>query len=190
MNTKNKLSIAALAALTAGATYIGYQNTSGALEERAHYQDLATRVDIKPGMDAPDFTLKSIIDGREISLSKLSDKTVLLDFWATWCGPCQKLTPDVERLYEECKENGLEIIQIATKNKEEVVKEYFKNQKVPFQVVHDKDDKLWRDYNLDGIPALFVIEKGKIKDMSQGYGTMSSDLLDRVKKELKKKSNN
>ena len=186
MNTKNKIALAGLEAVIAGAGYTAYKGANSALEERAYYQDLATRKEIKQGSIAPDFTLKSL-DGKEITLSKLEGKLVLLDFWATWCGPCQALTPHIKKLYEECKEDGLEVIQIATQNTEKDLEKYIKHNTPPFTIFHDKDNKLWRDYNLEGIPDLFLIENGKVKDMSHGYGTMSLDLMQRIKKEIKKK---
>ena len=186
MNTKNKLALAGLAAVIAGAGYIGYKGINDAAEERAYYKDLGTRTEIKPGMVAPDFTLKSL-DGKEVSLSKLEDKIVLLDFWATWCGPCQELTPHLERLYQECKDQGLEVVQIATHNEEGDLKKYLDMHKPPFSIFHDKDKALWREYDLHGIPALFAIEKGKVKYMSTGYGAASLDLIKKVKEEIKNK---
>lgn len=183
MSFKRDLALVGLTALLAGAGYLGYQRTNSALEERAHYQDLATRRDLKPGMDAPDFTLKSV-DGREISLSKLEDKIVILDFWATWCGPCQAVTPRLESMYKEFKDKGLEVIQIAIKDKEGDIKKYLETHKSIFPLVHDKDNKLRHDYNIEFIPMLFRIEKGKVVSISYGF---VPEWIENIKKELKNK---
>lgn len=189
MNTKNKLSIAALAALTAGASYFGYNNLEGVMEERAYYQDLATRIPLEVGMKAPDFSLRSI-DGREISLSKLEDKVVLLDFWATFCGPCKALTPYIKEVYDACKDDGFEVVQIAVKDKKPALDSYINKHGAPsWPLVHDSDDALWKSYQLDGIPSLFLIKNGKIEAIQGGYGSITLAWLKKIKTELKKKSN-
>lgn len=188
MNTKNKLSIAALAVLTAGASYIGYNNLQDVMEERAYYKDLATRIPLEAGMKAPDFSLRSI-DGREISLSKLEDKIVLLDFWATFCGPCIALTPHIKELYDTCKDDGFEVVQIAVKDKKSDLDAYLKKHGMPlWPLVHDSDDALWKSYQLSGIPFLFLIKNSKIEAIQGGYGPITLDWLKKIKTELKNKT--
>src|SRR4030042_294631 len=67
---------------------------------------------------APDFTLKTI-DGQEITLSKLKGKVVLLDFWATWCGPCRESIPHLIQLYKAYREKGFEVIGMSVNKEDE-----------------------------------------------------------------------
>jgi len=124
-----------------------------------------------PGL-APDFTLKTI-DGQEITLSKLKGKVVLLDFWATWCGPCRESIPHLIQLYKAYRENGFEIIGISLdKGDAAVVRNFVKSVDIPYPIVVATEE-VARDYRVTSIPATFFIDKeGKIREKISGFNSM------------------
>src|SRR5512143_444618 len=111
---------------------------------------------------APDFSLKSF-DGREITLSQLKGKVVLLDFWATWCGPCKESIPHLIQLYKDYRENGFELVGMnVEKGDPETVRRFVTSMDIPYPVVSAPQEVV-NSYRVTGIPATFLIDKeGKI----------------------------
>jgi len=124
-----------------------------------------------PGL-APDFTLKTI-DGQEITLSKLKGKVVLLDFWATWCGPCRESIPHLIQLYKAYRENGFEMIGISLdKGDAAVVRNFARSVDIPYPIVVATEE-VARDYRVTSIPTTFFIDKeGKIREKISGFNSM------------------
>ncbi len=120
---------------------------------------------------APDFTLKTL-DGPEIALSQLKGKVVLLDFWATWCGPCRESTPHLIQLYKTHRENGFELIGMSVdKGDEKVVRNFVQSMDIPYPIVIAPEE-LVRNYRVTGIPTTFLIDKeGKIRERTAGFNS-------------------
>jgi peroxiredoxin len=117
------------------------------------------------GAEAPDIKLSSP-EGKVVPLSSLKGKYVLIDFWASWCGPCRKENPNVVRLYNEYKDKDFEIYGVSLdQDKAKWLKAIEKDQ---LSWVHVSDLKGWQSsaaelYNVTGIPATYLIDKeGKI----------------------------
>jgi len=130
---------------------------------------------------APDFSLKSF-DGREITLSQLKGKVVLLDFWATWCGPCKESIPHLIQLYKTYRESGFELVGMnVDKGDGDAVRRFVKSMDIPYPVVTAPED-LVRSYRVTGIPATFLIDKeGKIREKVVGFsGTIAQQLDTKV----------
>jgi thiol-disulfide isomerase/thioredoxin len=130
---------------------------------------------------APDFTLKTL-DGKEITLSQLKGKVVLLDFWATWCGPCKESIPHLIQLYKDYRESGFELVGMNVDNGDgEVVRRFITSMDIPYPVVTAPEDVL-RSYRVTGIPATFLIDKeGKIRERMAGFNsTMARQLATQV----------
>jgi len=130
---------------------------------------------------APDFSLVNL-KGETVQLSALKGKTVILDYWATWCGPCVASFPGMQLAMHKYKDNpNIVFLFLNTfqreKNREEVVNEFLKNGKYPFNVLYDtknKEDETVFDvasaYNVTGIPTKFLIgPDGNIKFKFVGY---------------------
>ncbi len=118
---------------------------------------------LKEGDAAPDFTLKTP-EGKEVSLKKdLAGKVVLIDFWATWCGPCKMVMPDIQKLYESFKDNkDVAIYGISTFERGGDPAAYMKGQKFTYGLLV-KGDKAAAAYKVQGIPTIYVIGKdGKV----------------------------
>jgi len=79
-----------------------------------------------------DFTLTSI-DGEPLKLSDYQGKVVLVNFWATWCGPCVVETPSLVRIYNKYKDRGFAVIGVAMQSEEQGVKEFVKRYRCPMQ---------------------------------------------------------
>jgi thiol-disulfide isomerase/thioredoxin len=118
---------------------------------------------------AKNFELTAI-DGRQVRLSELKGKVVMIDFWATWCGPCAKSAPTLVKLYEKYKEKGFEILYISVDDKADVYKiaPYVKEHNLTFPVLYDKGAK--EQYNVKSFPtAIFVDKAGNIRFRDTGF---------------------
>lgn len=127
------------------------------------------------GLSAPDFT-GTTIDGETISLSDFKGKkAVIVDLWATWCGPCRLEMPELQKIYEKYSDQ-IEIIaasQDVSQNKAAdlvKIKNFVDELKITFTVVYDEDFNIAKKYPTPGIPYVVLIDKeGKIVKRITGY---------------------
>jgi len=118
---------------------------------------------------APDFTLQTP-HGNYVSLSNFKGKAVLLNFWATWCVPCKKELPSMQKLYEALKLDGVEVVAISIdRDKKERVHQYIKDYNLTFPVLLDPSQKVRKDYFILGLPTSYLIgADGKLKGFISG----------------------
>ena len=96
-------------------------------------------------------------------------KVVLLNFWATWCVPCRKEMPALERVAERYRMRGLEVIGVSADDKAADAREYADALGISFRIVHDATDSIQRAYQVSGLPTTFVIDKdGRIVSKTLG----------------------
>ena len=133
---------------------------------------------------APDFTLQTL-DGHEITLSQLKGRVVLLDFWATWCGPCRESIPHLIQLYQDYHGNGLELVGMdLDKGDVETVRRFVQSANIPYPIIVTPDD-VARSYKVSGIPATILIDKeGRIRERMAGFSSAIADKLTRKVAEL------
>jgi cytochrome c biogenesis protein CcmG/thiol:disulfide interchange protein DsbE len=107
---------------------------------------------------APDFALKDL-NGGICRLAELRGKVVVLNFFATWCGPCRQEIPDLVRLYERFRDNGLEIIGVSLDQEgEAVLRPFVKHYRISYPIVLGTR-KVVLDYGgIKGIPTTFLID--------------------------------
>jgi len=133
------------------------------------------------GKPAPDFTLKDL-DGREVALKDFLGKTVLLNFWATWCAPCREQMPQIELLSRDFKDKGLVVLGVNDNETVEVAKKYFAEHQYSFGSVLDSGKIMSGKYGVTGIPVVVLIDKtGVVRFFQQGYRT-EQDFPAEVKK--------
>lgn len=128
-----------------------------------------TRADSVPATPAPAWTLKDL-EGKPVSFAQFKGKVVVIDFWATWCGPCRVEIPGYVELQKKYAKDGLVIIGISLDEKgPAVVKQFAAKMGVNYQMVM-ADDKIVEAFGgIEAIPTTFIIDRaGKIRDRKVG----------------------
>jgi len=97
------------------------------------------------------------LDGQPFSLSEFHSKTLLVNYWATWCKPCKEELPSIGELYKNVHGQGLEIVAV-TSEKPAVVREYLKGKNLPFTFVLDPKDTIGKRFKLTIVPSTLVID--------------------------------
>lgn len=122
------------------------------------------------GKPAPDFTLQTV-DGNRYGLAALKGKPILLDFWATWCGPCREAMPAVEKIYQEFKDRGLIVLGVDAGEEHDIVGDFLKKTPLAYPAVLSGESTVLKDYQVKGYPSFVLIgPDGKIADYEVGFG--------------------
>ncbi len=124
------------------------------------------------GKPAPAFSLEVVHNGEpgaRLSLDALAGKPVLLDFWATWCGPCQVEAPIVSRVAERYKDRGLVVVGVNTNDKPGLAGPFAAKKRLSFPVVFDSQGDVGDSYDVRSLPTLVMVGKdGKVRAVRQG----------------------
>jgi peroxiredoxin len=122
------------------------------------------------GKDAPDFKLNGM-DGKPVTMAELKGSVVILDFWATWCGPCKASLPGLNKIYVDLKEKGLRVYAVDLEESKETIQPVAAKLIPDLAVLLDEDSAVSKKYGVSGIPQTVVIGKdGKIKKVFIGSG--------------------
>ncbi len=124
------------------------------------------------GQPAPDFTLSTIYnsaEGTKLNLGELHGHVVLLDFWASWCGPCMMQAPIVDRIFRRYHDRGLEVVGIDSNDRPGAGAIAAQKHGMSYPIVYDAVDSASLAYHVDSFPTLVLIGKdGTIKALRSG----------------------
>ncbi|MEO6446883.1 MAG: TlpA disulfide reductase family protein [Gemmatimonadaceae bacterium] len=158
--------VVAIVAMLGGGLYIG---------TRLAGRDLAR---VQVGAPAPDFQA-STLDGttRVKTLADYRGEVVLVNLWATWCGPCVIEMPSIQRLYDRYREDGLKVVAIAVDDPgfEQQILDFVSQRSFTFEVLHEGSGRIEAAFQTSGIPATFLIGRdGRIRKFQLGAADWDS----------------
>lgn len=133
------------------------------------------------GTEAPDWTLKDK-DGNEVKLSSLRGNVVMMDFWATWCGPCKAAMPGVQKMHEKFAGKNVKIFGVNMSEQDDgtKAKKYFADNKYTYGLLMG-GDKVANTYKVRGIPTFYIIGKdGKILFSGSGFSSKTEKELEAI----------
>ncbi len=140
--------------------------------------------ELKIGISAPLFQL-SDLRGHTISLAEFKGKVVILDFWATWCGPCRLSMPLLEKLQME-NPNDLKLLAINLEEPRDQVRDYVARQNIRTTVLLDLEGRVGRAYGSDQIPMQVLIDKkGIVRDIKIGFSPRMGEQLKKQLEQLR-----
>ncbi len=138
-------------------------------------------------MPAPDFTLKSL-SGKNIKLSEQRGDVVMINFWASWCGPCLQEMPALEQLHQRYKDLGFTLLGVNVEQNTDDAKDYLKNVNVTFPILFDITNEVSDTYEISGMPTTYLVDRdGNLRKLYVGYqpGTSEETYQQEIKALLK-----
>ncbi len=129
--------------------------------------------DAPPVIDIPDQA------GKKVDLNELKGKVVLVDFWASWCGPCKQEMPVLEELHKKYVKQGLVIVGINIDSNAKKMNNFLKGIPVSFRIVHDRKLAVAAKYGPETMPSTYFIGRdGTIRYVHAGFGEKDADELE------------
>ncbi len=138
---------------------------------------------VSVGQQFPDFEGEDLLSGEKIALKQFRGKVVLIDFWATWCGPCVGEIPNVKKAYNRYHKQGFEIISISLDHDKEDCERFVKRQKMTWHHIFDGRGRLAARYGVRGIPAMYLLGKdGKVVSDNARGGRLEPAIKEALRK--------
>lgn len=181
-----------LGAIAVAIWYIGYgpglsflnKSSSGSIPANSEFVSLESQgIDLgasggpapEVGKPAPDFALPDV-DGNVVRLSDFRGKTVVMNFWATWCPPCRREFPELVELYDANKDRGLVVLGVDLQEPANQVRRFAEDFGAKYPIVIDLDAEVAGQYRLLGLPTTwFVDSQGILR--AQHVGLLTDDII-------------
>ena len=138
---------------------------------------------------APDFTLPARAGG-DVSLAGLKGQVVLINFWATWCGPCRKEMPLLDQIYQRYKGLGFTLLAVNVEEDSAGAEHWLKDTPVTFPVLFDRQNRVSKLYDVSAMPSTVIVDRrGQVRFVHYGYtpGT-ENEYQDQIRTLIREKS--
>jgi len=121
------------------------------------------------GDGAPDFALKSAA-GSNVRLSEMRGQVVMINFWASWCGPCRQEMPLLDQLQQRYGKLGFVLLGVNVEQQQQTAQKFLKETPVRFPILWDSGNDVSRLYDVKAMPTTVIIDRdGKVRHMHPGY---------------------
>ena len=118
---------------------------------------------------APDFALPAR-EGADVRLSELKGQVVMINFWATWCGPCRQEMPLLQQLQSKYEPLGFTLLGVNVENDSAAAQAWLKGVPVSFPILFDRKNEVAERFGVQGMPStVFVDREGKVRYVHRGY---------------------
>jgi thiol-disulfide isomerase/thioredoxin len=131
---------------------------------------------------APGFQLDSLA-GSRVNLADYRGQVVLLNFWASWCGPCRKEMPILEQVYKQYKSKGVALVGVNVEPNSGDALNYLKATPVTFPILFDRDSAVSKAYQVQGMPNTVILDRaGRVRFIHRGYTPgAENEYLDQIR---------
>jgi peroxiredoxin len=144
----------------------------------------AAQAAVTPSAGAPDFTLPSL-GGANLRLQEQRGRVVMVNFWATWCGPCRVEMPHLARLYEKYRSSGFVVLAVNIDEDPRKAAGLAKQMGMTFPVLLDTEKKVSRLYDLSTMPSTVLIDRdGRVRYVHRGYRDGYEETYDKQIRDL------
>jgi thiol-disulfide isomerase/thioredoxin len=147
----------------------------------------ATQAQTVPiGQEFPTFRAAGAIDKKPVDLGALRGQVVLVDFWATWCGPCRAAVPTIRDFHKQYADQGFTIVSVSADRTLSDLTAYAEREKMDWYHVWDQDGKLAQKYGVPGYPTLYLLDRrGQVAFYELGFTPGGAPLRAAIEKALK-----
>lgn len=143
--------------------------TLGLLLSWAPISEHAVAAGIEIGKAAPDFTLKSL-SGTNIRLREQRGRVVMINFWASWCGPCRQEMPELDKLYVRFRNAGFEMLGVNVEEQSGKAVELARLTAVRYPILFDLDKRVSELYKIGAMPTTVLLDRsGRVRYVHRGY---------------------
>jgi thiol-disulfide isomerase/thioredoxin len=130
----------------------------------------APAVALEEGDKAPSFSARGLLGGDNVTLAAYRGKVVYLDFWASWCGPCAKALPELDKLRREFPEGSFQVLAINVDRDQDKAKKFLSQHPVGYPSAADPEGQLPKTFEIETMPTSFLIDaNGVIRYVHRGF---------------------